>query len=283
MKKILVGDIGGTNTRLGVFTTNTKKISKIKRFETNKDVEDEIKKMLSQEKLQGISLGLAGPLKNNEVKFTNKDLTISSKNLKKKTGLDAFLLNDFEALGYYAKKQETKKRLVLGAGTGLGKVFVTKEVMSSEGGCMDFPFRKGEEKIRDFFQKKLKKTPDYDSIVSGKGISTIKQFLSKKAQKKEELEPKNIFLNKEKNINKKTILLFSKFYGRFVKNCYIDFLPEEILLAGGIVRKNPWIIKTKEFQDEIKHELIKKENIKIIRDEYAGLKGVGIAFIHKNI
>lgn len=284
VKKLLVGDIGGTNTTLGVFNPESNKLFNIKNFITKENnIEKEIKNFLEKYSIDGVSLALAGPVIKGDVKLTNVDKEFSSKKLTKKIGIDVLLINDFEALGYYAKNLGVKRGAVVGAGTGLGKVLIDTVVISSEGGRLDFPFEEGEEKHRRFFTKKLKRPPEYDDLVSGRGISMLKEFHSNKKLSEEDIKPENVFTNKNNFLNKKVIDDFSKFYARFIRNTYKEFLPEKILIAGGIARKNPWIIHKKEFESELERELIKKTKIKIIKDEYAGLRGAGFAFIHKNI
>ncbi len=282
IKKIIVGDVGGTTTTLGIYTTKKNTLTNIKEYKT-KDInlESEILNNLTPE-IKGISLAVAGPIINGKVDMTNTNKKISDKNLMKKTKLDVLLINDFEALGYYVKEQGAKKTMVIGAGTGLGKVIVLDEVICSEGGHEEFPFIKGEEKLKEFFYKKLKRVPEYEDLISGKGLSLIKEFHCKKINKID-LQPKNIFSNKEDKINKKTIDDFSKFYGRFIKNSHVSFLTKNIFIAGGIVRKNPEILKSTEFIRELTHRFIKKPKLTLIRDKYAGLKGAGSAFEHNNI
>ena len=283
-EKILVGDIGGTHTRLGFYDVKTKKITNYTKFSTKKyDIEQEIINLAKKHQIKGISIGAAGPVINKTVELTNVNKKISTTNLSKKTKTKVLIINDFDALGYYVKKKETKKSLVIGAGTGLGKVFVSDKILSSEGGFMDAPFYKSEEELQKFIQKKTKKHPNYESLVSGNGLKHIKEFYAGKKLEKEEIKPENIFKNNKDKTNIKTIKTFSKFYGRFIKNSYLDFLPETVYIAGGIARKNPEILKSKEFKQEIEHEVIKKPKIILIQDKYASLIGAGLAFQDKNI
>lgn len=283
-KKLLVGDIGGTNTTLGVFNPLNNKLFNIKNLITKEsNIEKEIKCFIDKYSIDGVSLALAGPVIKGDVKLTNVDKKFSSKKLTKKLGIDVLLLNDFEALGYYAKNLGIKKGAVVGAGTGLGKVIIDDVVVNSEGGRADFPFEEDEEKLRKFITKKLKRHPEYDDLVSGRGISLLKEFHAGEKLKKEELKPENIFIKKNNVLNKKVINDFSKFYARFIRNTYKEFLPEKILIAGGIARKNPWILRNKEFESELEKELLRKCELEIIKDKNAGLRGAGFAFIHKNI
>lgn len=282
VENLLVGDVGGTNSTLGIINNN--KLIKVREFLTSEhSIEKEIQDLLQGEEVSGISLALAGPMQSSNIKISNVNFGVNSKvfssnALKKKTKLDVLLLNDFEALGHYVLSRN-KKAAVIGAGTGLGKVIVFRDVFPSEGCDADFPFTKEEDKLRNFFVKKLKKHPSYEDLVSGKGLSLLKKFHDPKSM---DFDPRSIFSKKSVS-NKRVIGDFNKFYGRAVKNFFLEVLPEKIFVAGGIARKNPWILDSKEFKDELNHDLIKKVPISLIKDKYASLKGAAIAFKHKNI
>lgn len=281
MKKVLVGDVGGTNTFLGVFDYANNKI--IKKCELNTKRDDvlfEISNLLEADEFEGVSLALAGSVFGDVVSLSNVNKKFSRSVLQKKLGIDVFFINDFEALGYYVRGAGVSKGLVVGAGTGLGKTFVYNDVIPSEGGDADFPFHKGEEKLKDFFFKRLRRHPSYEDLVSGEGIVNLNLFHSKNLRKKNVL-PEDVFLNKNKLANKKTIRDFSKFYGRFIRNSCLDFFPSEVFVAGGIARKNPWILSSDEFKQELSLNNPCNVKVSLIKDKYAGMMGAGIAFLEK--
>jgi glucokinase len=281
MKKLLVGDIGGTNTFLGI--SDSDKLLKVKEFKTKDiSIEDELNNFLLEDNISGICIGVAGPVIDGNIKLSNVDKSLSSKKLSLSTGLDVLLINDFEAIGYFLKKMGFDNSIAVGAGTGLGRVSVFNKVLSGESGGEDFPFFSSEDNIRDFFSKKLKRHPRYEDLVSGKGIIALKEYHLKKKLSAKDAHPSMIFIKKDDIINKKTISDFARFYGRFVKNCALDSLPDNIFIAGGIARKNPWIIDLDEFRAELK-DLPKNPRISLINDKYAGMKGAVFAFSHKNI
>ena len=277
----MVGDVGGTNTFLGVIQGSD--LLKVKEFKTkNVVIYEELSNFLDEYDVKGVSLAVAGPVINGRVSLSNVDKIISSKKLSDLVKQDVLLLNDFEALGFFVK-DKTSKGLVIGAGTGLGKVVVSDKVMGTEGGGVDFPFFSGEENIKDFFSKKLKRHPSYEDLVSGRGLSMLKQYYVKKNRVlSNNFSPSDIFSNNKDVVNKKVIKDFSKFYGRFVKNSSLELLPDKVFIAGGIARKNPEIIKSEEFLNELS-VLSKKPRVSLIKDKYAGLKGAASAFFHKNI
>ena len=149
---ILGGDVGGTNTTLGIFgvKNSIKKKSpellvsfhfKSKRL---RDLYSAIKEVMDymlanyKIKIGMCSLGIAGALsyKKDYVRLTNANLDFSKKISLKKLGLKkVVIMNDFEAVGYginalgkndiciikHGKKIPKAPVLVIGAGTGLGK------------------------------------------------------------------------------------------------------------------------------------------------------------------
>jgi glucokinase len=283
-KKLVVGDIGGTNTTLGIFNVYNKKLSNIVKVKTKDlDLDLELSNLVKNKDISGISLAVAGPVVNSSVSMTNTSKKFSSKVLSKKFGLDVLLLNDFEALGFYVKSLGDNNALVVGAGTGLGKVLVLDKVIASEGGNQDFPFFASENKLNDFFSKKLNRVPEYEDLISGAGLSLLKEFHSGNKLSSSSLNPENIFLKRDDSLNKKVINDFSRFYARFIKNAYSDFLPSKVFVAGGIARRNPDILKSSFFSSQLKHRFLKKPKIVLIKDNYAGLIGASFAFEHKNI
>src|SRR3989344_4532999 len=148
---VLGGDIGGTNTNLGVFgvKNNLPGLILSFHFKSNelKGLHDAVNETLAyiQEKrkikITKACFAVAGVLSPNKdfAKVTNAKWDVSKNLLLKKTKLkDLILINDFEAVGYginmlskkdiaiikKAKKNPKAPILVVGAGTGLGKTML---------------------------------------------------------------------------------------------------------------------------------------------------------------
>ncbi len=209
---VLAADIGGTNTRIGVFSVKPLKQVFTLVFDSKKikDVSVPIVYTLEYAKKNyGIRcyagcISGAGPVDGDVLKMTNVKFNIYRKKIEKKTGLKkVLLLNDFEAIGYgvnvLTEKVELsrkKKSLVkgvksiIGPGTGLGKstlVFCScckkYKPLQSEGGHQDLVCLDNEDReIADLIKKKknLKYFPDYESVLSGPGIVNIYQYYRKK-------------------------------------------------------------------------------------------------------
>jgi len=262
------------------------------------------------------------------VSLTNQKMKINIDELITKTGLKSVLLiNDFEAVGYginlldfhnekevyiirnNLKNFESKKtRVVIGAGTGLGKsILVFDEEnnfynpISSEGGHSDFPiYNDFERELANYIKNKrsIVEPLTYDELLSGRGIEIIYRFLREKNPNKITKYTKEIDISKDKtpliaqykNFDetcKEVFNIFTIFYARSAKNFVLDTLAMSgLFIAGGIAAKNKDIFNSKEFLVEFEtvyqySNYIKKIPIFIILDENIGLKGACFAAMRK--
>ena len=213
---LLAGDIGGTNTNLGIFGIKNKLPILLLSFHFKSK---ELKNLYSaiNETLEYIQknykikifkacLAVAGVLSldKNSAKITNVQWDISKNGLFKKTKLKKIILvNDFEAVGYginmlakndiipikKGKKIPKAPILVIGAGTGLGKATLVYNEqdksyapLPSEAGHSDFPAQNKEEiKLINFIKNlnKTKQNASYEQVLSGQGLTNIYLFLRK--------------------------------------------------------------------------------------------------------
>ena len=219
---VLGGDIGGTNTNLGIFGVKSKKPKLLALFHFDskkiKGLHYAVNEALEHvKKNYGIPLntacfGVAGVLSSSKehAKITNARWDVSKKMLLEKTQLKKILLvNDFEAIGYgisilskrdimvikRAQKVPKAPILVIGAGTGLGKAALiynenskSYAAIPSEAGHSDFAAQTADELALVNFIKKRKKISaniSYEQVLSGQGLSNIYLFLRKSGEFKE--------------------------------------------------------------------------------------------------
>lgn len=213
---ILAGDIGGTNTNLGLFGIKKKLpellISfrlKSGKLEGLHEVINEVSRFIEKEfsiKVTKACFAVAGVLSPNGdfAEVTNAEWDVDRGFLLKKTQLkDILLLNDFEAIGYgismlnkkdifvikKAKKIAKAPVVVIGAGTGLGKttlVYGEHEKsyipIHSEAGHSDFPAQSEKElELLNFIKKykRIKGNVPYEQVLSGQGLENIYLFLKR--------------------------------------------------------------------------------------------------------
>ncbi|GMI21936.1 hypothetical protein TrRE_jg496, partial [Triparma retinervis] len=220
---ILAGDCGGTNSRLQLIAFNSStNISDILKSHTYLNEQyDNFNDILSDflyiktpvhQTLPSVAvLAAAGPVKDNQVLFTNNGWLISGPTILSafgggKGGIKvARLINDFVGLGYGALTVKDSETVTLnpgtpevggpivcvGAGTGLGECYLTAsnsdpstyECFASEGGHAEFaPRTEVEVELLRFLKDKFsqKHRVSTERVVSGTGLANVYEFFKMK-------------------------------------------------------------------------------------------------------
>jgi glucokinase len=246
----LVGDIGGTHTRLSCIDEDTFEVAEIADFYNEKEraFVEMVQKFCEKKPCTGATFGVAGRVENQICQMTNIPWTLDGRELSRELQMPVFLLNDMEAYAYgienvkpsdYVVIQEgTKKKgnsVVLAPGTGLGESALVYDgqkrfPFASEGGHADVAFiTKDEMEIFSFFQKKYGHV-SYERIISGRGLLDLCQFFSEKKNKPIFVNPRNIVDNPEAT---DVIENFLSFYGRKAGNSALEFLSVGGVFLGG--------------------------------------------------
>jgi glucokinase len=199
---ILVGDIGGTKTRLGLYRVTDDKRYRLMRgkiFPSKKyeGLEIILQEFLGREKnIDCACFGVAGPILKGRVKLTNLPWVIDTKALQKEFRLrKVVVINDLVANAYgismlkkngFVTLNVGKKRkgnaALISAGTGLGEAILfwngKKHIPSpSEGGHVEFGPRDSLEiKLLRYLFDRFGHV-SYERILSGEGLFHIYQFL----------------------------------------------------------------------------------------------------------
>ncbi|HUH66683.1 MAG TPA: glucokinase [Syntrophales bacterium] len=211
MALLLAGDIGGTNTRLGLFSEEKDLRSPLK-FANFRSGDFSSLAAIVKEFLKGAEMpvtaacfGVAGPVVQGVARITNLPWTLDEKRLASDLKLRAVrLVNDLGALAFMVPLLEERdihalnegmpvpggNCAVIAPGTGLGEAFLTWEGERyrghpSEGGHADFaPGNKLEGELLAYLQEKLGHV-SYESVCSGPGILNIYCFLREKCYAEE--------------------------------------------------------------------------------------------------
>ena len=211
MALLLAGDIGGTNTRLGIFSKEKGVRSPVVavgfpsgQFPDFITIVREFLKNVNI-RLDAACFGVAGPVVKGTAKITNLPWIIDEKELGKELNLPFVrLLNDLEAIAYAVPLLERSDLhilnegrpvsegsiAVIAPGTGLGEAFLTWAETRyrghpSEGGHVDFaPSDDIERELLIYLKKKLGHV-SYESVCSGPGILNIYCFLREKCYAEE--------------------------------------------------------------------------------------------------
>ena len=271
---LLVGDIGGTHTRLALFEySGPMRVIKEHTFLSSNfsSLLATIHTFLKDEKakIEAASFGVAGPIKYGKCKTTNLPWLIDINEIASDLKIsDAYLLNDLEANAYgidllkeedffVLNQGDTKakgNRCILAAGTGLGEAGlyfdgISFKPFACEGGHTDFgPLNDLEINLLKFLKKKYGHV-SYERILSGMGIYNIYEFLvENNIENKDELfqqelnnhpQPQLIIsqkgVDKENKICERVIDIFVSVYGAEAGNAALKFFAlGGVYIGGGI-------------------------------------------------
>jgi glucokinase len=197
--QVLVGDLGGTHTRLALaeLSGNQVSLQQIQRH-LNQDYPDlaAILSAYSSNLPLACCLAVAGPTDGRSVQFTNLDWRIDTTDLSDRFGFrQCRLINDFSAVGWglnclsedalatlqTGRPQPDGTRVALGAGTGFGVSLCAwdgkqYQPLASEGGHVGFaPVNPQQDRLLAFLRT-LHGRVSVERILSGPGLIDLFRF-----------------------------------------------------------------------------------------------------------
>ena len=239
-------------------------------------------------------IGVAAPVLEEEVKFTNIDIDFNQKSLRNSIfkkellvlndlelqayGLEAVIENDIIKIGS-VKEEKKGSKVLISPGTGLGLAgIVNKEVVFTEGGHLEIPSN-----VQDFnyifkkFEKERKRLPTFEDFLSGKGINYIFCYLS--GSKLSPYSNEEILINKtDENCIKtrKMITFLLSVYLRYI--ALIWGATSGVFITGSIantlLKKEVHSSFRTEFENSMTmKQLLLKIPLYLIKDVNLGLKG----------
>jgi glucokinase len=200
----LAGDIGGTKTRLAIFSVENGPMDPLREATFTSahypSLESIVRQFLHDVSLpvERAAFGVAGPVMGDQVTTTNLPWEIDARALQSALDLESVkLLNDLAAIAHavprlgpadlYALnegKQVPGGAIgVIAPGTGLGEAFLTWDgrqyrTHASEGGHVDFgPTNALQSKLLEFFRGRLDHV-SYERVCSGLGIPNLFTFVT---------------------------------------------------------------------------------------------------------
>ena len=210
---LLAGDVGGTNTNLGLVGLRDGGLDLLHELEIpSKTVDDfpglvartvlRYEKEMPGIRLEACSIGANGPVKDNYCHIHNLTWQIDGAAVQQASGLPTIIVNDFTSVSFALPYIDTSDpaqaavlhpgagpqgavRAVIGAGTGMGVGMLLQQgsrfvSLPSEGGHIDFaPFDSLTESFRSFVEKKMGTFPSVELCCSGIGLRHL--FLFAKA------------------------------------------------------------------------------------------------------
>ena len=307
MKKILAADIGGTNSRFGYFQVDTAgRLSLIESRWIKTGTTTSFSHLLSLLKKTNFPLppddsdiavlAVAGPVV--EGTYSNPphiawdiDVSNSAEDYNMKRSL---LINDFVAQAFACRSPVIKSAqkvvpgqidpnaalAVIGPGTALGMAALLPDgpgkyvAVPSEGGHCELPF---ESRIEYEFCKFLLTAlggsyVEVESVVSGKGLSLIHQFLTGKKMTPAEVSA-HLLPDSE------TLLWMVRFFARTCRNYALQVLARGgVYVTGGVAAKVPNIVTHPEFKKQFRSSMtmapiLKKIPVFLNTNEESGLWG----------
>lgn len=210
-KLILAGDIGGTNTNLGLVGVFQGRHTLLMETIFSSPSLDgllepiQITLGLAREHRQELAptaccISAAGPVRNNVCIMTNLSWTIDGNALQEALRMPVRVINDFLAISFgittldiddpaqihqlshadgFMARPELAPKAVIGPGTGMGVSYLVpyqnKYIpASSEGGHILFaPFDEDSQSFRNWMARELGQAPGVEPLVSGTGIANL--------------------------------------------------------------------------------------------------------------
>lgn len=200
---ILAGDIGGTKTNVALFEIEEAGKPLAQRsFPSNKydSLESIIAEFVAEHQPQvtRACFGIAGPVKDGQVKTPNLKWTVDGRTLAQTLKLEhVSLINDLEATAYgieglgeaqlhtlnEGKEERGAHRALIAAGTGLGMAGLFYDgrhyrPIASEGGHIDYAPRTAiEHELLNYMHARVGGRVSYERVLSGPGLFNIYSFL----------------------------------------------------------------------------------------------------------
>ena len=200
---LLAADIGGTKTSLGLFEVRLDAVSLLHEATVPSKGGTTFEELVTAflhgraEAPAVLSIGVAGPVSDNQVKLTNLSWELISRELQRTLGIARVeLINDLEATAYglvglaaddiapifEPDELSAGNMAILAPGTGLGEAGLfwdgeTYRPFATEGGHSDFaPQTELDFEFYNFLADEID-IPSWEHVVSGPGIYRIYRFL----------------------------------------------------------------------------------------------------------
>ena len=208
---LLVADIGGTNSRLGVASNGCVDQGSIARYLNSdhgcfEEIVREYRRNSNCVEFGGICVAVAGPVELDRARLTNIDWTVEVASLSHAAGCrNAAILNDLLAIGHGLNSTDPNdvhaifgmpesacpvsmsqgKQLVVNVGTGFNTALVIngpsgRIVSDSECGRVTLPVRTEPERQLRSEIERLNGYAGIEHVLSGRGVATVHDWVSRR-------------------------------------------------------------------------------------------------------
>ena len=310
---LLVGDIGGTHTRLAIAEVgigNKVRISPVERFlnQTHTNLTITLRDYLAtQKRLTRASLAVAGPTDGQSCNLTNLGWQIDAQQLGDELGLRLTLLNDFAAVGWgvnalspenihslqTGNPKPSAARVVLGAGTGLGVALCAPQgkvwrPLPGEGGHIAFaPLDAEQDALLAFLRSAHHGRVSVERILSGPGILSLYRFECTRLNQTPALQDSAAIsaaaLTRSDTAAEAALQLFVRIYAQTAGDlALVGGAHGGVYLAGGIAPQILPFLQTPAFLDAFLaksrfSDWMRTIPLSVVLDPDIGLKGAALA------
>jgi glucokinase len=310
---MIVGDIGGTNTRVALADGAVVRHPSVAKFRNADypDLESVLRRYLRDQGLasvDGVCVAAAGPVADGVATMTNIDWLITGPNLAHATGASQVaILNDLQAqgqaLGHIAPgnlrtiiagpAKEGATMLVVGLGTGVNAAPVHntpwgRVVAPSECGHITMPVRTAEDlaisRFVETYGEDAHGFTGVEDVLAGRGIEHIHAFVTTQAGKLNPLTSQQIMaaLAARDPLALETARHYIRILGQELGNLAMIHLPYGgIYLIGGMSRAMaPYFDEmelTRHFHDKGRmSQIVEACAVSIVEDDFAALTGCAV-------
>jgi glucokinase len=200
---LIAADVGGTNTRLGLFTVEERRPRPViirgydtRQFANFDDILTSFLETIGSERIDAAAFGVAGPVVHQRARLTNVAWELTAAGVAQRFGIARTrLINDLEAMAASipaldATELETLQAgsanpdgnlAVLAAGTGLGEAYLPRvngrlQVLASEAGHADYAARTDRELELVRFLRGEFGRASVEHVLSGRGLLNLHRF-----------------------------------------------------------------------------------------------------------
>lgn len=309
--RCLVGDIGGTNSRLAMADISGRhvELQHIRRYRNadHADFTAIARDYLQTSPCDSVCLAVAGPTDGKHVRFTNLDWEIHAEALSRALHIpEVRLINDFSAVGWsldtLAPDDITllqagqiipqATRAAIGAGTGLGVSLCVWNgaqhvPLASEGGHVGFaPANAQQDRLLAYLREKYGRVST-ERLLSGPGLLDLYHFICRERGASADLPHAEAVstagLGNSSDCATETLHLFATLYGQIAGDLALTTLARGgLYIAGGIAAKIAPVFSLPGFLNGLHakgryREWMQTVPVTLIRSDDIGLKGAAVA------
>lgn len=278
----IVADVGGTNARFGLVTSNTLNSDRFRiefkqkypssQFENLDHATQHYLDSLNDHKIKGACLAVAGPVTGDEVTLTNLNWKFSIDTIKRSLALPKLrVINDFAAYALATQfvapenlivinkgqKTDDCPMSVVGPGTGFGAAALVQQnnqwkVIPSEGGHVTLAAKNTlQSSIIEVLSKQMPHV-SVESVMSGPGLSNLYSALAEvEGSDNDKLQAAEISeqaKSDSKSLSFRTLSLFCRWLGQSTGDIAITIGARSgVYLCGGILKRNTDFFLQSEF------------------------------------